>query len=135
GIGGATVKATSSSILIGISALLLILFLVPLLFMGLMMAMGSMMGLQGLINCDPTMMQSFAGGTAPGLTLPVFGLLVATGLVLLLVWAVRGFGGARQTIGAEPPLAVLQRRYAAGEIDPEDYARIRADLLRDERAS
>lgn len=31
----------------------------------------------------------------------------------------------------ESPLAILQRRYAQGEIGHEEYERIRADLLRD----
>jgi len=47
------------------------------------------------------------------------------GIVLLIRWA----GGAAPTQTAhEDPLAILQRRYAAGEIDGETYRRMRGDI-------
>lgn len=71
-------------------------------------------------------------------------LLVVAGLILLGMWFVRQIdrrnsdvsNGARagagvNEAGAETPLAILQRRYAGGDISAEEYARIRADLLED----
>ncbi len=66
-------------------------------------------------------------------------LLVVVGVILLLVWIVRKLGspqdssatGVITTINQEPPLSILQRRYASGEIGREEYERVRADLLRD----
>jgi putative membrane protein len=47
------------------------------------------------------------------------------GVVLLVRWA----GGAAPGQAAhEDPLAILQRRYAAGEIDEETYRRMRRDI-------
>ena len=39
--------------------------------------------------------------------------------------------GAGVNPSQEAPLAILQRRYARGEIGPDEYERIRSDLLRD----
>jgi putative membrane protein len=77
---------------------------------------------------------SGAGGWAWGLgmalgslaTLAFWGALIA-GAVLV----VRSLGGAAGRGGgtaAETPLAILRRRYAAGEIDRATYERIRAEL-------
>jgi putative membrane protein len=67
--------------------------------------------------------------------------LVIIGIILLVIWLVRhssrgsnsSSAGARATdnSGEEAPLAILKRRYARGEIGPEEYERIRADLLQD----
>ena len=54
--------------------------------------------------------------------------LVPVALLALLVWAVRG---QRSSPARGDALAILQRRYAAGEIQREEYERIRTDLLRD----
>lgn len=82
-----------------------------------------------------------------GLLMMAFFLLAVVGAVLLLVWIVRQLSGPehRQGIssgigslnnptnntGQEAPLAILQRRYARGEIGPDEYECIRSDLLRD----
>src|SRR5207245_4410367 len=72
-----------------------------------------------------------------GLWMPMFGAgggmmllftLVPVALVALLVWAVRS---QRSSPARGDALAILQRRYAAGEIQREEYERIRTDLLRD----
>ena len=72
-----------------------------------------------------------------GVWMPMFGAgggmmllfaLVPVALLALLVWAVRG---QRSSPARGDALAILQRRYAAGEIQREEYERIRTDLLRD----
>jgi len=69
-----------------------------------------------------------------GLLMMLFGLLVFAGIILLAVWAIARFAGSERqrssaTSGSpEDPLAILQRRYARGEITREEYERIRADL-------
>ena len=77
-------------------------------------------------------------GVGPfGVWMPMFGAgggmmllfaLVPVALLALLVWAVRG---QRSSPARGDALAILQRRYAAGEIQREEYERIRTDLLRD----
>ena len=79
--------------------------------------------------------------------------LLVVGVVLLVVWLARQAGsivnssvnssaGSSSSTGKtspsigssdgeEKPLTILQRRYARGEIGPEEYERIRSDLLRD----
>jgi len=49
-------------------------------------------------------------------------LLVA--VVLVIVWAVN----RSRTGGAENPLDILKRRYAAGEITKEEYERMKQEL-------
>ena len=72
---------------------------------------------------------------------------VVIGFVVLLVWALGGFRHPPQwapppppgspgppgppTAPRETPLDILQRRFAAGEINAEEYQKAR-DLLRDE---
>lgn len=51
-------------------------------------------------------------------------ILVVIGVILLVAWL---FGRTRTS--QDTPLAILQRRYAQGEIGPDEYARIRSDLL------
>ncbi|HKK27791.1 MAG TPA: SHOCT domain-containing protein [Gemmatimonadota bacterium] len=54
-------------------------------------------------------------------------------LVVVLVWRLlrRGGGedgGARPARGGETPLDILERRYARGEIDREEFQRMKRDL-------
>ncbi len=69
-----------------------------------------------------------------GLLMMLFGLLVFAGIILLAIWAIARLAGSeRQTStttssSPEDPLAILQRRYARGEITREEYERIRSDL-------
>ena len=64
----------------------------------------------------------------------LFGLLVFVGIILLAVWAVARFAGTDRLrpsstpSSPDDPLAILQRRYAKGEITREEYERIRSDL-------
>ncbi|MBF6614939.1 MAG: hypothetical protein IVW55_17675 [Chloroflexi bacterium] len=50
-------------------------------------------------------------------------ILVVIGIILLLAWL---FSRATRE---ETALVILQRRYAQGEIGPDEYARVRSDLL------
>jgi len=64
----------------------------------------------------------------------IFGLLVFVGIILLAVWAITRLTGSERlrpsstSSAPEDPLAILQRRYARGEITREEYERIRSDL-------
>jgi uncharacterized membrane protein len=62
-------------------------------------------------------------------------LAIVVGVVLLVVWAVRAFPGHRLMPSApaavESPLDTLARRFALGEMTPEEFERAR-DLLRGE---
>lgn len=59
------------------------------------------------------------------------GLAVLTLAVIGSVWMVRRMSGGRSShVGApESPDQLLRRRYAAGEIDEDDYLRRRAGLI------
>jgi len=68
------------------------------------------------------------------------GLLFLAGLTLLIVWLARGVGGSGTSHPATPPgtpppappretpLEILSRRFAAGEINAEEFQKAR-DLL------
>ena len=60
----------------------------------------------------------------------LFGLLVLVGIVALLIWAVLHFTGAGRLGGRGGPQArqILDQRYARGEIDHDEYQRIRREL-------
>ena len=69
----------------------------------------------------------YGGMAGPWMFLPaLFWLLVLVGIVFLVYALVR-----RQPVGAGPsedPLRALAARYARGEIDREQYLRVREDL-------
>jgi putative membrane protein len=110
-------------LLIGVVALALVLVLGPFVFMALMMlGMGGMMG--GMMGQSGAM-------TWPGVMVIASWLLVVVGVVLLLIWSFRRFRNRTPSAVDESPLTILQRRYARGELGPDEYARIREDLLRD----
>jgi uncharacterized membrane protein len=74
--------------------------------------------------------------------LMLFVLLVGAGVAALIVWAVRASGKPAYAMGApsaqagapppqaarETPLEILARRFASGEITPDEYQKAR-DLL------
>lgn len=73
------------------------------------------------------MMYWFGGmGLFGGLLMLVFWVAV----VLLIVWLVRSVLAAGHTTG-DTPLAILKRRYAAGEISQEEYEQTRRILAGD----
>ncbi|MHB8611250.1 MAG: SHOCT domain-containing protein [Candidatus Dormibacteraceae bacterium] len=59
-----------------------------------------------------------------------FWLLVLVGLIAILVWAVIHFTGAGRAGGASNLQArqILDQRFARGEIDRDEYQRIRREL-------
>ncbi len=98
------------------------LVLVPLLVMaGMIGGMGMMGG--GMMN----------GGMMDGMGMMLlyflFFMLVLVGVALLMIWAVRRFGGGLGS-GREDPIEVLRARYARGEIGREEFERIREELSR-----
>jgi putative membrane protein len=59
----------------------------------------------------------------------MIGMLTFWGLVIAgAVWLVRELSGRRPDQGSEPPLDVLQRRLAEGDISVEEYERRRETL-------
>ena len=113
------------AILIVLLAILAVLVLLPALAMATMI--GGMMGSAGIGSMmgQPGAMPWF-GWLMMGLWL-----LVLLGLILLVVWAARRLGDRGGGPARETPLAILQQRYARGEIGPQEYERMHADLLRD----
>lgn len=56
-------------------------------------------------------------------------IVVIAGIILLLAWLFGRIASRTRAASEETPLAILQRRYAQGEIGPDEYARVRLDLL------
>ncbi|GEM_PF-942516 len=119
------------AVLLVLLGVLLALIVLPVLGMGLLM--GGMMGMPGMMGQGG--MGGMMGWSPPGWLMLAFWLVIVVGLGLLLVWGMRRLGERSQSPEAEPPLTMLQRRYARGEIGPEEYERIRHDLLRDKGGS
>lgn len=61
------------------------------------------------------------------LTLLFLGLIVV-GAVLVIRWAIEPSGGGHRPSGGESALDILERRYARGEVDKEEFERMKADL-------
>lgn len=56
-------------------------------------------------------------------------------IIAAVIWFIRGRTGAKNTYPGyatpdESPLDILQKRYAAGEIDKEEYLEIKSELQR-----
>ena len=49
-------------------------------------------------------------------------------IILVLIWAVRGFFPRQMRSGYDQALETLQQRYAAGEINAAEYEQARARL-------
>lgn len=69
------------------------------------------------------------------IVLVLFLLLVGGGIAAVVWFVARGSHGASQGYGQEPrregeALEILRQRYARGEIDREEFQRMRADLSR-----
>ena len=68
------------------------------------------------------------GMSGMGVLWPVFILfwiVLIAGVVVVIGWLLRG--------KTDSPLAILQRRYARGDIDQETYTRMRRELEGDDR--
>ncbi len=57
-------------------------------------------------------------------------LLAIALIAVLFVWVVRATGPAPDRGASDAPLAILQRRYARGDVGAEEYERMRATLTR-----
>lgn len=58
----------------------------------------------------------------------ILGTLLIVGIVLLIVWLVRQ-SGAGSSNREETAIDILKKRYAKGEIDKEEYERMKRDLI------
>jgi putative membrane protein len=54
--------------------------------------------------------------------------LLGIALIVLVVVAIMRLSGAGQSGSRESALDILKKRYARGEIDKEEYERLRRDL-------
>jgi uncharacterized membrane protein len=119
--------------LIAVLTVMAVLILLPALAMLVMMSMGHMMGTGGMMG--PRSMGGMMGQAGPmmwpGWLMVISWLLLAIGIIVLLVWAIRRPADRETGVAEQAPLSILQRRYANGEIGPEEYERVRSDLLRD----
>ena len=59
----------------------------------------------------------------------LFWILIIIGAVLLIVWIVRQSGRYERGHGEEPPVDILRKRYARGEISKEEFERMKKDIL------
>jgi putative membrane protein len=89
----------------------------------------------------PGMMWGYgSGGTAPiagswGISMALgmlamlaFWIALIVGAVLLVRWAFGQVAAPTASTGTEDPVAILKRRYAAGEIDQATYERMKDQL-------
>ena len=76
------------------------------------------------------------GGSGFGILGMIFGfifmLLFIVGSVLLIVWIVRQFapGGASPPQSTSSALEILKERFAKGEINKEEFAEMKKELMR-----
>ena len=79
----------------------------------------------------PNMMGGFFGGwSILGMILMfVFWALIITGIILLIVWIVRraSYPG-RDLSRTDKAMEILKERYARGEINKEDFERMKKDI-------
>jgi len=95
---------------------------------------GSFMMGPGMMG--PGMMWGYgSAGTVGGwgmalgmLAMLAFWIALIAGVVLLVRWAVGQATAPNTATGTDAPLAILRRRYAAGEIDQPTYERMKQEL-------
>jgi putative membrane protein len=111
---------------VGIIALVIIgvLILAPLLGGGMMGGWGMGPGMMGG--------QWYGGRGGWGWGMPLIGglfwLAILAGVVLLVTSAIRHQGPSRSVGAEEPPLDILKRRLAKGEISREEYESLKKEL-------
>ena len=58
-----------------------------------------------------------------------FGMILVIGIIVLAAWAFVGLLGKGAARPGEPPLDILKRRYALGEMTETEFAKAKADLV------
>jgi len=58
----------------------------------------------------------------------LFWVLILAGLIYFLSWTMRRPTGP-SSVGGDMPLEILKRRYASGEINADEFAKMKRDLL------
>jgi uncharacterized membrane protein len=107
-------------------------------------ALGSLMGSNGVGSnavAGSTGMMGSSAVTASGSSLAALAsqpwltgtaaVLIVLGAAMVLLWALRSVARELRRppqVADDEPLLLLQRRYARGEINSDEYARVRADL-------
>lgn len=77
------------------------------------------------------MMWGWGPGWAGWLVMVLFMLVFWGGLIVLAVWAIRSFSPGRGERSTNPPggaMAILEERFARGEIDREEFESRKAGL-------
>jgi uncharacterized membrane protein len=72
------------------------------------------------------MMWNNGGAAWSGLWMGGAGLLFVGAVILLTIWAIRGFSGPKRS--GESAIDTLRKRLAAGEISPEDFEKTKKAL-------
>jgi putative membrane protein len=55
----------------------------------------------------------------------IFGLI----LIAVIVWAVFRFAGSAQSLNLKDPMQILKERYARGEIEKDEFERMKRELV------
>ncbi len=94
---------------------------------------GKGLGMRGKGMMDYGMMGSMMGGnwmhfSIGRISLWVLALIILGLLIYVIVRLQRGTTGATRTEAGETPLEIVKKRYARGEINREEYDKLRKDL-------
>lgn len=68
----------------------------------------------------------FGGGWILMILIAIFLLLMTAGIVIIIIWAVNRT--RTPVAGGESALDILKKRYARGEINHEEYERMKQEL-------
>lgn len=74
------------------------------------------------------MMYGTYGGMVWMVLCALFGFILLSGIVLLIVWAIKSAFRGGHKEAKEAPIDILKRRYASGEITREEYERMKRDI-------
>jgi putative membrane protein len=78
------------------------------------------------------MMGGYGGygmGWFGGIFMIAFWVLVIAGIILFIRWLLASSRKAEGRTGDDSPLEILKKRYARGEINKEEFERMKKDLL------
>ncbi len=82
-------------------------------------------------HMGPGMMGGWGGGWFGGIFMIIFWILILVGLVLLIKWLIQSTN-RRQSgdAGGNRALEILKERYARGEIDRNEFEKMKMDIFK-----